>query len=243
MGKKFNEKVNFFEAGITKMANDIKPELQEHQYLIDDLTIKDSWRMFRILGEFVDGFETLSQIYPAVSIFGSARAKPGETIYEQAVEIAGLLVKDGFNVISGGGPGIMEAANKGAAEAGGKSIGLNIQLPYEQKPNPYANIRMNFRYFFVRKVMFVKYAVAYVILPGGFGTLDEFSEAITLIQTHRIKPFPVILVNRDYWKGLLDWMRKVVCSEGKISPDDMDIIQVIDEPEEVVRAIKKIIII
>ena len=225
------------------MSTDLKPEHHEQQYLIDDLTVKDSWRMFRILAEFVDGFETLSQIYPAVSIFGSARVKPGDPNYEQAVEIARLLVKNGFNVISGGGPGIMEAANKGAAEGGGKSIGLNIQLPYEQKPNPYANIRMNFRYFFVRKVMFVKYAVAYVILPGGFGTLDEFSEAITLIQTHRIKPFPVILVNRNYWKGLLDWMRKAACSEGMISPDDMDIIQVIDEPEEVVRAIKKIIIL
>lgn len=137
----------------------------------------------------------------------------------------------------------MEAANKGAAEAGGKSIGLNIQLPYEQKPNPFANVRLDFRYFFIRKVMFVKYAVAYVILPGGFGTLDEFTEAITLIQTRRIKPFPVILVNRNYWKGLLDWMRKVVCPECLISPEDMDIIQVIDEPEEVVRAIRRIIIL
>ncbi len=137
----------------------------------------------------------------------------------------------------------MEAANKGAAEAGGKSIGLNIKLPYEQKPNPFANVRLDFRYFFIRKVMFVKYSVAYVILPGGFGTLDEFSEAITLIQTHRIKPFPVILVNRAYWKGLLDWMRKMVCSECMISLEDMDIIQVIDQPEEVVKAIKKIIIL
>ncbi|MGA3085650.1 MAG: TIGR00730 family Rossman fold protein [Thermodesulfobacteriota bacterium] len=225
------------------MSTDLKPEHHEQQYLIDDLTVKDTWRMFRILAEFVDGFEALSQVYPAVSIFGSARAKPGEPNYEQAVEIAGLLVKNGFNVISGGGPGIMEAANKGAAEAGGKSVGLNIQLPYEQKPNPYANIRMSFRYFFVRKVMFVKYAVAYVILPGGFGTLDEFSEAITLIQTHRIKPFPVILVNRNYWQGLLDWMRKVVCAECMLFPEDMDIIQVMDEPEEIVRAIKKIIIL
>ncbi len=222
---------------------EFKSEHHEHQYVIDDLTIKDSWRMFRILAEFVDGFETLSQIHPAVSMFGSARVKPGNPAYDQAVEIARLLVKSGFNVISGGGPGVMEAANKGAAEAGGKSIGLNIQLPYEQKPNPFANIRLDFRYFFIRKVMFVKYAVAYVILPGGFGTLDEFSEAITLIQTRRIKPFPVILVNRNYWKGLLDWMRKVVCPECLISPEDMDIIQVIDEPEEVVRAIKRIIIL
>ncbi|MBI4763256.1 MAG: TIGR00730 family Rossman fold protein [Deltaproteobacteria bacterium] len=225
------------------MAKDLKPEYHEHQYVIDDLTIRDSWRMFRILGEFVDGFETLSQIYPAVSIFGSARVKPGEPYYEQAVEISHLLVKNGFNVISGGGPGIMEAANKGAAEAGGKSVGLNIKLPYEQIPNPFANVRLDFRYFFIRKVMFVKYSVAYVILPGGFGTLDEFTEAITLIQTHRIKPFPVILVNRNYWKGLLDWMRKMVCTECMISLEDMDIIKVIDEPEEVVRSIKKIIIL
>ena len=225
------------------MNMEFKSEHHEHQYVIDDLTIKDSWRMFRILAEFVDGFETLSQIHPAVSMFGSARVKPGNPAYDQAVEIARLLVKSGFNVISGGGPGVMEAANKGAAEAGGKSIGLNIQLPYEQKPNPFANVRLDFRYFFIRKVMFVKYAVAYVILPGGFGTLDEFSEAITLIQTRRIKPFPVILVNRNYWKGLLDWMRKVVCPECLISPEDMDIIQVIDEPEEVVRAIRRIIIL
>ncbi len=222
---------------------ELKPEHHEHQYVIDELTIKDTWRLFRILAEFVDGFETLSQIYPAVSIFGSARVKPGDSIYEKAVEIARLLVRNGFNVMSGGGPGVMEAANKGAAEAGGKSIGLNIQLPHEQKPNRFANVHLEFRYFFIRKVMFVKYAVAYVILPGGFGTLDEFSEAITLIQTHRIKPFPVILVNRNYWKGLLDWMRKVACPECMISTEEMDIIQVIDEPEEIVRAIKKIVIL
>lgn len=219
---------------------ELKPE---RQYLIDDITIKDSWRLFRILAEFVDGFEVLSQYYPAVSMFGSARVKPGDPTYEQAVEIGRLLVQNGFNVISGGGPGVMEAANKGAAEAGGKSIGLNIQLPYEQKPNPFANVRLDFRYFFIRKVMFVKYAVAYIILPGGFGTLDELTEALTLIQTKRIKPFPVILVNKNYWKGLLDWMRKVVCPDCMISTEDMDIFQVIDEPEEVVRAIKKIIIL
>jgi uncharacterized protein (TIGR00730 family) len=222
---------------------DMKNFAHEHQYVIDDLTIKDTWRLFRILAEFVDGFETLSQIHPAVSIFGSARVKPGEPSYELAVTISSLLAKNGFNVISGGGPGIMEAANKGAAEAGGKSVGLNIQLPFEQKPNPYANVHLDFRYFFIRKVMFVKYAVAYVILPGGFGTLDEFSEAITLIQTRRIKPFPVILVGKDYWQGLLDWMRKMVCQECMISLEDMEIIQVIDDPEEVVRAIKKIIIL
>ncbi|MDO8786146.1 MAG: TIGR00730 family Rossman fold protein [Syntrophales bacterium] len=221
----------------------LNSEHHEHQYVIDDLTIKDTWRLFRILAEFVDGFETLSQIQPAVSMFGSARVQPGDSAYDLAVEIARLLVKNGFNVMSGGGPGVMEAANKGAAEAGGRSAGLNIQLPYEQKPNPYANVRLDFRYFFIRKVMFVKYAVAYVILPGGFGTLDELSEAITLIQTRRIKPFPVILVGRNYWKGLLDWLRKTACPGGMISPADMDIIQVIDEPEKIVQAIKKIIIL
>ena len=221
----------------------LKPEHYEHQYVVDELTIRDTWRLFRIMAEFVDGFEALSQIQPAVSMFGSSRVQPGDSAYDLAVEIARLLVKNGFNVISGGGPGIMEAANKGAAEAGGKSAGLNIQLPHEQKPNPYANIRVDFRYFFVRKVMFVKYAVAYVILPGGFGTLDELFEAITLIQTHRIRPFPVILVKRSYWKGLLDWLRKVSCAECMISPEDLDIIQVLDEPEEVVQAIKKIVIL
>jgi uncharacterized protein (TIGR00730 family) len=225
------------------MAKELKMDPHERQFVINELTVKDSWRMFRILAEFVDGFETLSQIYPAVSIFGSARVKPGDPYYEQTVTIARLLVQNGFNVISGGGPGIMEAANKGAAEAGGKSVGLNIQLPYEQKPNPYANIKLDFRYFFIRKVMFVKYSVAYVIMPGGFGTLDEFSEAITLIQTQRIKPFPVVLVNRAFWKGLLDWMRKSLCQGGMISPEDLDLIQIIDEPEEVIRAIRKIIIL
>lgn len=221
----------------------LKPEHHEHQYVIDELTMKDTWRLFRILAEFVDGFETLSQIHPAVSLFGSSRVQPGDDTYDLAVEIARLLVKNGFNVISGGGPGVMEAANKGAAEAGGKSAGLNIQLPYEQKPNPYANIRLDFRYFFIRKVMFVKYAVAYVILPGGLGTLDELFEAVTLIQTRRIKPFPVILVDRNYWKGLLDWLRKMACPKCMISPEDLDIIQVIDEPFEIVRAIKRVIIL
>ncbi|MFA4916726.1 MAG: TIGR00730 family Rossman fold protein [Syntrophales bacterium] len=221
----------------------VKPEYYEDQYLIDELTIKDSWRLFRILAEFVDGFETLSHIYPAVSIFGSARAQPGDQDYETAVKIGRLLAENEFHVISGGGPGIMEAANKGAAEAGAKSVGLNIKLPYEQKPNPYANVRLDFRYFFIRKVMFVKYAVAYVILPGGFGTLDELFEALTLIQTRRIRPFPVILVNREYWKGLLDWLRKRACEKCMISPEDMNIFQVLDEPEEVVKVIKRIVIL
>lgn len=207
------------------------------------MTVRDSWRLFHIMAEFVEGFEYLAECQPAVSFFGSTRVKPEDEVYQKAEKIAQMLVKNGFSVITGGGPGVMEAANKGAAEAGGKSVGLNIELPLEQKPNPYANITLRFRYFFVRKVMFVKYAVAYVILPGGFGTMDELFEAITLIQTHKIKPFPVILVGSEYWKGLGDWLRKVVLQRGLISPSDFEIFQMIDDPEEIVRTIKKIVIL
>ena len=220
-----------------------EPRMSEKQYVVDELTLKDTWRMFHIIAEFTEGFEALSEVQPAVTIFGSARAVPGDPVYTKAEEIARLLAKNGFSIISGGGPGVMEAANKGAAEMGGKSVGLNIELPYEQKPNSYANIMLNFKYFFIRKVMFVKYAVAYVILPGGFGTLDELFEALTLVQTHRIKPFPVILVDKVYWKGLLDWLRKTICKEARINPEDLDLIQVLDTPEEIVHAIKKIIIL
>jgi uncharacterized protein (TIGR00730 family) len=209
----------------------------EQQYLIDDFTIKESWRLFRIMAEFVDGFETMAEIHRAVSIFGSARVKPGEPWYDKAVAIARLFIHHGFQVITGGGPGLMEAANRGAAEAGGRSVGLNIHLPLEQKPNPYANVRLGFRYFFVRKVIFVKYAQAYVVLPGGFGTLDELTEALTLIQTHRIKPFPVILVGCSFWGGLLEWLRTRLQGDGMISPEDMELIQVYDEPEDVVGAV------
>jgi uncharacterized protein (TIGR00730 family) len=199
--------------------------------------------MFRIMAEFVDGFEALAKYHPAVTIFGSTRTKPGDEIYQKAEQIGKLLAENGFAVITGGGPGVMEAANKGAFSAGGKSIGLNIELPLEQKPNPYTNITLNFRYFFVRKVMFVKYAVAYIILPGGFGTMDELLESITLIQTKKIKPFPVILVGSNYWKGFLDWIKEVVLKEGKISPSDLEILQLIDKPEEIVKAIKKTVIL
>ena len=217
--------------------------MSERQYIVDEITVRDSWRLFHIMEEFVEGFETLAECQPAVSFFGSTRVRPEDEVYRKAEKIAQLLVKNGFSVITGGGPGVMEAANKGAAEAGGKSVGLNIELPLEQKPNPYANITLRFRYFFVRKVMFVKYAVAYVILPGGFGTMDEAFEAITLIQTHKIKPFPVILVGSDYWKGLLDWLKKVVLQKGMISPSDLEIFQVIDDPEEIIRTIKKTVIL
>lgn len=215
----------------------------EKQFIIDDLKLGESWRLFRIIGEFVEGVEKLYDLGPAVSIFGSARTKPDDPDYAIAARTAALFAKENFAVITGGGGGIMEAANKGAAEAGGVSVGLNISLPFEQKPNPYANIQLQFHYFFVRKVMFVKYAMAYIIMPGGFGTLDELFEAVTLIQTHRIRPLPVFLMGSDYWGGLVDWIRARLLKEKFISPEDIEIFQVIDEPEEVVKAVKKVVII
>jgi len=217
--------------------------MSNKQYLINEITVKDTWRMFHIMAEFVEGFEALAEFHPLVSIFGSSRAQEGDEIYQKAERIGQLLAENGFGVITGGGPGVMEAANKGAALAGGRSIGLNIELPLEQTPNPYTNIKLTFHYFFVRKVMFVKYAVAYIILPGGFGTMDELFESITLIQTHKIKPFPVILVGSEYWKGLLDWIKEVVLKKGKISPEDLEILQLIDEPAEIIKAIKKTVIL
>jgi len=217
--------------------------MTDKQYVINEITIQDSWRMFRIMAEFVDGFEALAKYHPAVSIFGSTRVKPGDEVYQRAEQTGKLLAENGFAVITGGGPGVMEAANKGAFSAGWKSIGLNIELPLEQKPNPYTNITLNFRYFFVRKVMFVKYAVAYIILPGGFGTMDELLESITLIQTKKIRPFPVILVGSEYWKGFLDWIKDVVLKDEKISSADLDILQLIDEPKEIIKAIKKTVIL
>jgi len=215
----------------------------EKQWVIDDFKLEESWRLFKIMGEFVDGVEALHHIGPAVTIFGSARVKPDDPIYKKAVDIASLFVKEKFAVITGGGPGIMEAANRGANEAGGTSVGLNIELPFEQAPNPYADIQVDFRYFFVRKVMLVKYSLAYIIMPGGFGTLDELFEAVTLIQTERIKSFPVILVGSDYWQGLLDWIKDRMLAEKTISPDDIDILQIIDEPEEIVKAVTNKVII
>jgi uncharacterized protein (TIGR00730 family) len=205
----------------------------EEQYVIDDFTSKDTWRIFRIMAEFVEGFEMLGKIPPAIAMFGSARALPGTMAYDAAHAISAMLGKNGYSVITGGGPGVMEAANKGASESGTTSVGLNIELPLEQKPNIFANKLLNFRYFFVRKVMFVKYSIAFVILPGGFGTLDELFEAITLIQTRKIKPFPVILVGRDYWKGLLDWIGQTLLREKMIAIEDLDILKTVDTPEEV----------
>lgn len=217
---------------------------RETQYLIDDLGIHESWRIFRIISEFVDGFETMAEVFPAVTVFGSARVPEADPVYQMGRELGKLLAESGFSVITGGGPGAMEAANRGAFEAGGKSIGLAIQLPREQAVNPYCNLRIDFRYFFIRKVMFVKYAMAYVILPGGFGTLDELFEALTLIQTHRIKPFPVVLLGKDYWRDLVSWIKKTMLGQhAMIDPDDLDLFHIIDSPEEAVSLIKRIVIL
>jgi uncharacterized protein (TIGR00730 family) len=200
----------------------------------------DSWAVFKIMSEFVDGFETLSKIGPCVSIFGSARTSQNHTYYKIAEEIAYLLTKKGFGVITGGGPGIMEAANKGAHFAGGKSVGLNIDLPFEQIPNPFIDQDkfINFNHFFVRKVMFMKYSQGYIVLPGGFGTMDELFEAITLIQTHKLVRFPIILVSKDYWQGLIDWINNVMIPEKNINAEDMNIFSVVNTPEEAVAAIE-----
>lgn len=217
--------------------------MHERQYIVDDLTKHDTWRMFNILAEFVEGFDVLPEVYPAVTIFGSSRSHPNSVNYKTTQTVARLLVESGFNVISGGGPGVMEAANKGAAEAGGKSVGLHIHLPNEQQANKYANVRLDFKYFFIRKVMFVKYAVAYIIIPGGFGTLDELFEALTLIQTKRIKSFPVVLIDSQYWQGLIEWIKGTLIKERAISESDLDIITVVDTPEQAVRIIKRRVII
>jgi uncharacterized protein (TIGR00730 family) len=215
----------------------------ERQFLIDDLKIGEAWRLFKIMGEFVEGIDTLHDLGPAVSIFGSGRTKPDDPDYQRTEQIAALFAKNNFAVITGGGGGIMEAANKGAAEAGGTSVGMNILLPFEQEPNRFANIKLNFKYFFIRKVMFIKYATAYIILPGGFGTLDELFEAVTLIQTHRIKPFPLILVGSDYWNGLINWIKSNLMAEQRISAQDMEILQIMDDPQEIVKAVQRVVII
>ena len=217
--------------------------MDDRQYLLDSLTPAESWRIFRIMAEFVDAIDVLSRVDRAVTIFGSARTKTEDPYYEKTRLLADGLVQAGFSVISGGGPGIMEAANRGATEAGGTSVGMNIELPFEQKPNPYANLAINYHYFFIRKVMFVKSSVAYVVMPGGFGTLDELFEALTLIQTKRIKAFPVILVGSEFWRGLISWMRRMLLNTGMISEGDLDLFQVIDDPDEIVRHIQRFVIV
>ncbi|MDP9200891.1 MAG: TIGR00730 family Rossman fold protein [Gemmatimonadota bacterium] len=202
-----------------------------------DFTRTDPWRVMRIMGEFIEGFDTLASVDRAVTIFGSARIGPDDAHYEAAVETARLLAEAGFAIITGAGPGIMEAGNKGAQLGGSRSIGCNIELPFEQGANPYLDTLVNFRYFFVRKTMFIKYSVAFIIFPGGFGTLDELFEALTLIQTGKIYKFPVILFGRYYWAGLLRWLQARVLSEGKISEGDLDLMLVTDDPAEAVQAI------
>ena len=192
---------------------------------------KDSWRIFRIMGEFVEGFDEMGKIGTAVSIFGSARTLPEDPMYQACVETARLLGEAGFAVITGGGPGMMQAANEGARAAGAISVGCNIELPFEQHSNEYIDVSIDFRYFFVRKTMFVKYASAFVIFPGGFGTMDELFEALTLIQTNKVRNFPVVLFGSAYWQGLLDWIRDTMAAEGKIAPEDLDIMLVTDDPE------------
>lgn len=205
----------------------------------NDFVHEDTWRVFRIMSEFVEGFDILSKVGNAVSIFGSSRASRSNKYYKLAEEIAYLLAKEGYAVITGSGPGIMEAANKGTKRAGGNSVGLNIQLPAEQTPNKYVDTLLDFHYFFVRKVMFVKYAKAFVIMPGGYGTLDEFTESLNLIQTRRIPEFPVVLFGSEYWKGMIHWLADTVLKNGNITKKDLNIFTVVDNPKEVAGVIKK----
>ncbi len=210
------------------------------KYLIDEFNLEDAWRLFRILAEFVEGFDNMSNVPPAVTFFGSSRAVEGEFAYDTARELAKKLAAEGCAIVTGGGPGVMEAANRGAREGKGLSIGLNIDIPYEQRPNNYIDKLITFRYFFVRKVIFVKYSMAFVILPGGFGTMDELFEALTLMQTHKIAPFPLFMIGEDYWSGLIDWVRGHMLGTGKISPDDLNILHVSDSQDEVVKRIRKL---
>ncbi len=223
-----------FDINETKLHDSLK------QKKWDETITKDSWMVFKVMAEFVDGYEKLAKIGPCVSIFGSARLKPESKYYQMAVDIAEKITKIGFGIITGGGPGIMEAGNKGAFNAKGKSIGLNIDLPFEQHFNPYINksYSMNFDYFFVRKVMFVKYSQGFVVMPGGFGTLDELTEALTLIQTKKIGRFPIVLVGTEFWSGLLDWFKATLLKDGMISEGDLDLYRVVDTADEAVAHIK-----
>ena len=212
---------------------------EKHHKGWNEIKTNDSWAIFKIMGEFVNGFERMSKIGPCVSIFGSARTKEEDPFYKLAVSISKSISEAGYGIITGGGPGIMEAGNKGANLAGGTSVGLNIDLPFEQHDNPYIDTdkSLDFDYFFVRKVMFVKYSQGFVVMPGGFGTLDELFEAITLIQTHKIGKFPIILVGSDFWTGLMDWVKTTMLKMGNISPEDLNLIKIVDTEEEVVEII------
>ena len=213
--------------------------MAQRKYEINELAKEESWRMFRIMGELVEGFDKLSGIEPAVSFYGSARIKPDNPIYAQTEEIARRLAEMGFSIITGGGPGVMEAANKGAYQVGAKSVGLNIELSEEQITNPYTTLSMTFSHFFVRKVMLVKYATAFIIMPGGLGTLDELTEILTLIQTQKIRPFPVILFGERYWNGFLDWLKTYTLAEGYISEEDLTLLRVSDQVQEVIETVQR----
>ncbi len=212
------------------------PEGNGRQYVIEALA-EDSWRMFRILGEFAQGFEEMADVGKAVTIFGSARLQEGDPYYAKAVKLAGDLSRQGYVIITGGGPGIMEAGNKGAIEAGGRSIGLNVDLPHEQSPNAYQTDELKFRYFFVRKVMLVKYSTAFVVFPGGFGTIDELFEALTLVQTKKVTPFPVFLVGVEYWRGLVQWLQGTLVRGGTVSAEDLHLFKVVDDVTQISHAI------
>jgi uncharacterized protein (TIGR00730 family) len=205
-----------------------------NSYIINEMKKEESWRLFKIIGDFIDGFEVMPNFQPSVTIFGSARVKEGNKYYEATRELAFKLSKKGFSIVTGGGPGIMEAANRGAFEAGGNSVGLNIKLPKEQKPNKYLTEMLNFNYFFARKVMLVKYATAFVLFPGGFGTLDELTETLTLIQTKKLKPFPVILYGNEYWNGFVQWLNDVVVKDGYINKEDIELFKQMDNIDEIV---------
>jgi uncharacterized protein (TIGR00730 family) len=215
------------------MAHNKNRHRSSNNSFIEDLKGDQSWRIFRIISEFTEGFDELSGLQDAIAFFGSARLAPDNPYYQKTVELAELLSSHHFAIISGGGPGIMEAANKGAYLQNQTSVGLNIELPMEQKPNPYQNLSLNFRYFFVRKVMFVRYAMGYVCMPGGFGTLDEFFEALTLMQTHKVYPIPLILFGTDFWSGLMDWLKTKLIEYGTISADELNLITITDDPERV----------
>ncbi|MER7005173.1 TIGR00730 family Rossman fold protein [Dactylosporangium sp. NPDC000555] len=230
--------------GMVTLRRDAIPPSTADQRLLDshlrhEWKTKDAWRALRILSEFVEGFDTLADVPPAVSVFGSARSKPESPEWRMGEDLGGALARAGYAVITGGGPGVMEAANKGVAEAGGLSIGLGIELPFEQGLNEWVDIGIDFRYFFARKTMFVKYAQAFVVLPGGFGTLDELFEAVTLVQTRKVTRFPVVLMGTEYWSGLVDWIRGTMLPDGKIGPEDLDLLFLTDDVDAAVRHIQE----
>ncbi|HKN46620.1 MAG TPA: TIGR00730 family Rossman fold protein [Candidatus Polarisedimenticolia bacterium] len=219
--------------------HDPRPDPKAHARSMRDVIPKDTWTVFKIMGEFVEGFETLRRVEPAVSIFGGSRVRRGSHHYRRAIQVAQALAREGFSIITGGGPGIMEAANLGARRGGGRSVGLNIRLPFQTEPNRHIDTLLNFNYFFARKVMFIKYACAYVVFPGGYGTLDEAFEALTLVQTHKVDNFPVIMVGRNYWRGMLRWIEREMLGEEMISAEDRRLLTVTDDPQEVCRLVRE----